>query len=84
MNIHHGDTESRRKGKKSITPCLSASVVGVTWEQPEEPQPEWRHRDVGGAFEHLDPRLSRERSMFWRFFYSRDPKRREITGKKAC
>ncbi len=56
----------------------------MTWEQPDEPQPEWRHRDVGGAFEQLEPRLTRGRGLYWRFFYSRDPRRRSITGKKAC
>ena len=56
----------------------------ITWEQPREPQPEWRHSDVGGSVEQLEERLTRDRGLYWRFFYSRDPKRRDITGKKAC
>ncbi len=53
-----------------------------TWEQPEEPQPEWRHADVGGNFERLDEGSERD-GVLWRFFYSRDPKRRTITGRKV-
>jgi hypothetical protein len=52
--------------------------MSFTWEQPNEPRPEWRHGDVGGSFEESD------RATLWHFFYSRDPKRRDITGKKAC
>ncbi len=82
MKIHHGDTEARRKETKRTHPCLRASVAGVIdWELTNEPQPNWRYRDVGGACEQLDERLTRDRAMYWRFFYSRDPKRRDITGK---
>ncbi len=55
-----------------------------TWEQPEEPEPEWRHGDIGGAFEQPDAETTRHRMTYWRFFYSRDPKRRSITGRKKC
>ncbi len=54
----------------------------ITWEQPDEPQPAWRHSDVGGALEQLEERMTRDRGVYWRFFYSRDPKRRTITGRK--
>ena len=76
MTIHHGDTETRSKERPKKTPCLSDSVVNASWEQPDEPQPEWRSGDVGGNFERTD------RETLWRFFYSRDPKKRTITGRK--
>ncbi len=82
MKTHHRDTETRNRKEKRKTPCLRDSVVKISWEHPEQPQPDWRHSDVGGSVEQLEERLTRDRGLYWRFFYSRDPKRRTITGRK--
>ncbi|MBZ5647508.1 MAG: hypothetical protein LAN37_09825 [Acidobacteriia bacterium] len=39
-------------------------------------RPEWRNRDIAGELERFDARLISNRAIYWRFFYSRDPKRR--------